>query len=159
MNLVRALLLGMVALFLLDSAAEAQVRPQALGCVDKADTWCVIPVSALGAQINLKTGSVLNAVALVGLELQHTFGTLPMGFGGLFGFGASKENQGSYQGCLGVSITNWGLVCIGAQHANFEIGSAWQGMLTLAGQLSHGGSPTYLRDQVKPRMVMSEGDF
>ena len=130
---------------LLPSIARAQ-SPQAVGCVDAAKTWCVVPAVAVGWQVNLKTGSVANGVGLAGLMMQHEFGSLPLGAGLYFGLGASTENQVSYQGCVGVSITNWGLVCLGPQRASFSDGStAWQAMATFAPQLTFGGTPAYVQ--------------
>ena len=133
---------------MLSSAAMAQSQPtspQAVGCIDKANSYCVVPAAAVGWQINLKTGSPSNGVALLGLTLQHTFGSLPLGLGLYGGLGASNDNHGSYQGCIGLSITNWGLLCGGAAHVSFSDNStAWQGMLTFAGQLTSGGTPAYV---------------
>ena len=121
--------------------------PQAIGCFDLANKWCVVPAGAAGWQVNLKTGSVANGVALAGLVLQHELGSIPVGVGLYGGLGASTNNQSSYQGCAGISVTNFGLLCIGAQHATFSDGStAWQGMLTFAGQLTFGGTPAYMRE-------------
>lgn len=120
---------------------------QALGCLDKANSYCVVPAEAVGWQLNLKDGSVKNGALLAGLVLQHEFGTLPVGLGMYGGLGMSADNAGSYQFCGGVSITNWGMFCVGAQRARFDSGNtAWQGMLTFAGQLTHGGTPSYLRE-------------
>lgn len=141
-----AALLALVGALALSSAATAQPSPQALGCVDKAGTYCVVPATAVGWQINLKNGETGNGVVLVGLTLQHEFGTLPVGFGLYAGLGASTDNQGSYQGCVGLSITNWGMVCGGFQRASFAGGgTSLQGMLTFAGQLTFGGNPSYLK--------------
>ena len=133
------------------SVAFAQApSPQAIGCIDAANTYCVVPAAAVGWQINLKTGGTANGVGLAGLVLQHTFGTIPLGVGLYGGLGASNSNQGSYQGCVGLSITNFGLMCIGAQHATFADNStAWQGMLTFAGQLTFGGTPAYVAKQAR----------
>ena len=142
---VAALLL--VSSLLLAGQAQAQSRTvQALGCIDAANTYCVVPAAAVGWQVNLKTGGVANAVSLVGLTLQHTFGTLPLGLGVYAGLGMSTANQGSQQACLGASITNWGLLCGGVQRATFPGGStALQGMLTFAPQLTFGGTPAYVQ--------------
>lgn len=119
--------------------------PQAIGCADKANTYCVVPAAAVGWQLNLKTGEKANGVGLLGLALTHTFGSLPLGIGIYGGLGTSTAAQSSYQGCIGVSITSWGLVCGGVQRAAFSDGGrAWQGMLTLAGQLTYGGSPSFV---------------
>ena len=119
--------------------------PQAIGCFDKGNLWCVVPAAAVGWQLNLKSGAVANGVGLGGLVLQHQVGSLPLGAGLYFGLGASTSNQSSYQGCIGVSVTNFGLVCLGAQRATFQDGStAYQGMLTFAGQLVFGGTPSYV---------------
>lgn len=130
-------------------AGQAQAQPrtvQALGCIDAANTYCVVPAAAVGWQVNLKTGGVANAVSLVGLTLQHTFGTLPVGLGVYAGLGMSTANQGSQQACLGASITNWGLLCGGVQRATFPGGgTALQGMLTFAPQLTFGGTPAYVQ--------------
>jgi hypothetical protein len=140
---------GVLLVFLLSSmlfagSAFAQT-PQAIGCIDKANAYCVVPAAAVGWQINLKTGDTANGVALLGLTLQHTFGSLPLGLGLYGGLGASNDNHGSYQGCIGLSITNWGLICGGAAHVSFSDNStAWQGMLTFAGQLTSGGTPAYV---------------
>lgn len=140
-----ALILGSL---LLSGQALAQAKaPQALGCLDSSNTYCVVPAAAVGAQLNLKDWTVKNGVVLLGAELQHTFGSLPMGAGAFVGLGASSDNQRSYQACLGLSITNWGLFCAGAQRATFSDGhSAWQGMLTVAGKLTFGGTPSYVRE-------------
>ena len=139
------------------SAARAQTV-QAIGCVDAANTWCVVPAAAAGWQINLKTGSVANGVGLAGLTLQHEFGSLPLGLGVYGGLGASANNQASYQGCVGASVTNFGLLCVGAQHASFGDGStAWQGMLTVAGQLTFGGTPAYMRKAEARAAASAEG--
>jgi hypothetical protein len=139
---VALLALGTALLLSYPARAEA---PQALGCVDTANTYCVVPATAVGMQLNLQNGSVANGVVLLGAQLQHTFGSLPLGAGIFGGLGASSNNQRSYQACGGLSITNWGLMCIGAQRATFSDGSsAWQGMLTLAGQLTFGGTPSYV---------------
>ena len=135
-----ALVLG--SLLLAGQARAAE--PQALGCLDTANTYCVVPAAAVGMQINLKTGTMANAVSLVGLTLQHTFGSLPLGIGVYGGLGASSANRGSYQGCLGASITSWGLLCGGVQRLAGE--PVWQGVLTFAGQLSYGGTPAYVRE-------------
>lgn len=139
-----ALVLGSLLL-----AGQAQAQPrtvQALGCIDAANTYCVVPAAAVGWQVNLKTGGVANAVSLVGLTLQHTFGTLPVGLGIYAGLGMSTANQGSQQACLGASITNWGLLCGGVQRATFPGGgTALQGMLTFAPQLTFGGTPAYVQ--------------
>jgi hypothetical protein len=138
-------LLALGTALLLASPARAET-PQALGCLDSANMYCVVPSSAVGMQVNLQNGSVANGVVLLGAQLQHTFGSLPLGAGIFGGLGASSNNQRSYQACGGLSITNWGLVCIGAQRATFSDGSsAWQGMLTLAGQLTFGGTPSYVQ--------------
>ena len=138
-------LLILAGAMLLASPARAQT-PQAIGCFDAANTWCVVPAAAAGWQINLKTGSVSNGVGLAGLVLQHELGTIPLGLGLYGGLGASTQNQTSYQGCVGASVTNFGLLCIGAQRASFSDGStAWQGMLTFAGQLVFGGTPAYVQ--------------
>lgn len=135
-----ALVLGSL---LLAWPAQAQSKaPQALGCIDAADTYCVVPAAAVGWQVNLKTGDIANAVSLVGLTLQHTFGSLPLGVGVYGGLGASSANRGSYQTCAGLSITSWGLLCGGVQLLAGE--GVWQGMMTFAGQLSYGGSPSYV---------------
>lgn len=138
---VCALILG--SLLLAGQARAAE--PQTLGCIDTANTYCVVPAAAVGWQINLKDGTMANAVSLVGLTLQHTFGSLPLGIGVYGGLGASSANRGSYQGCLGASITSWGLLCGGIQRLAGE--GVWQGMLTFAGQLSYGGTPAYVREQ------------
>ena len=142
------LVLAFAAVGVLATARICQAQtpaPQAIGCVDSANTYCVVPAAAVGWQINLKTGSTENGVALAGLALQHTFGTIPLGLGLYGGLGASANNQASYQGCVGLSITNWGLLCGGAQHATFSDNStAWQAMLTFAGQLTFGGTPAYM---------------
>jgi hypothetical protein len=143
--IVALLALGTALLLAGPARAEA---PQALGCLDTANTYCVVPAAAVGWQINLKTGGAANAVSLVGLTLQHTFGSLPVGLGLYVGAGMSKENQGSYQGCFGASVTNWGLFCIGPQRASFAGGeTALQWMATLAPQLTFGGTPAYVREQ------------
>ena len=136
----------LAALVALASPAWAQAKaPQALGCVDAANTYCVVQATALGAQLNLRDWTVTNGVLLIGAELQHTFGSLPLGAGVFAGLGVSTNNQRSYQACAGLSITNWGLLCAGAQRATFSDGSsAWQTMLTLAGQLTFGGTPSYV---------------
>ena len=145
--------LALVTLLLLapGKANAAEVVPSTgLGCVDKGNTYCVLPATAVGDQLNLKDGSVANGVVLLGLVLQHEFGTLPLGLGLYVGLGASTKNDSSYQGCVGVSITNWGLLCGGAQRARFSDGAtAWQGMLTFAGQLTYGGSPSALKAAAK----------
>lgn len=105
----------------------------------------MVPAAAVGWQVNLKTGDAVNGVGLFGLTLQHTFGSLPVGLGVYGGLGASRDNQGNYQVCGGVSITHWGLLCLGAQRAVFhDGGTAWQGMATFAGQLTYGGTPSYV---------------
>ena len=130
-------------------ADAAEPSPQAIGCVDSANTWCVVPAAAVGWQVNLKTGGATNGVGLAGVVLQHEFGTIPLGLGLYGGLGASTSNQASYQGCAGVSVTNFGLLCIGAQRATFADGStAFQAMLTFAGQLTFGGTPAYVRSSV-----------
>jgi len=133
--------------FLAARQAHAQTpSPQAIGCIDAANTYCVVPAAAVGWQINLKTGATANGVGLGGLTLQHEFGTIPLGLGLYGGLGASANNQTSYQGCVGASVTNFGLLCMGAQRATFQDGStAWQAMLTFAGQLTFGGTPAYVR--------------
>lgn len=133
----------LVGSLMLSGTARA-ATPQALGCLDTANTYCVVPAAAVGMQINLKTGTMANAVSLVGLTLQHTFGSLPLGIGVYGGLGASSANRGSYQGCLGASITSWGLLCGGVQRLAGE--PVWQGVLTFAGQLSYGGTPAYVRE-------------
>lgn len=138
-------------IFALASLAGQQARatPQAIGCIDTADTYCVVPASAVGWQLNLKDGGVKNGVVLAGLVMQHEFGTIPLGLGLYAGLGASTANQSSYQGCAGISVTNFGMVCVGAQRATFTDGAtAWQGMLTFAGQLTFGGTPAYVRSSV-----------
>ncbi len=135
-----ALVLG--SLLLAGQARAAE--PQALGCLDTANTYCVVPAAAVGWQINLKDGTMANAVSLVGLTLQHTYGSLPLGIGVYGGLGASSANRGSYQTCGGISITSWGLLCGGVQRLAGE--GVWQGMLTLAGQLTSGGTPAYVRE-------------
>lgn len=139
MPVICALILGSLLL----SGQALAAPPQALGCVDAANTYCVVPAAAVGWQINLKTGDIANAVSLVGLTLQHAFGSLPIGVGVYGGLGASSANRGSYQGCAGVSITSWGLLCGGVQRLAGE--PVWQGMITFAGQLSYGGSPAYVQ--------------
>jgi hypothetical protein len=162
-GLVQLLILAIIAaamVTLLALPARAQSpSPQAIGCIDKANSYCVVPAAAVGWQINLKTGKTANAVGLLGLTLQHSFGTLPLGLGLYGGLGASEDNQGSYQGCLGISITSWGLLCGGAQHASFVGGStAWQGMLTFAGQLTSGGTPSYMRATAGNARLAGEAD-
>lgn len=119
--------------------------PQALGCLDAANSYCVVPAAAVGWQVNLKTGGAANAASLVGLSLQHAIGSLPLGLGVYAGLGASSENRGSYQGCIGASITSWGLVCGGAQRIAGD--GVWQAMLTFAPQLTFGGTPSYVASQ------------
>ena len=128
-------------------AAPVDVAPSTgIGCFDTANTYCVVTAAAVGWQVNIKDGSVANGVGLGGLILQHEFGTMPMGLGLYFGVGKSSDNQGSYQGCIGLSVTNFGMACLGAQRAGFQSGStAWQAMLTLAAQLTSGGTPSYVR--------------
>ena len=140
-------ILGLAACLLVPAVASAQTpSPQAIGCVDKANSYCVVPATAVGWQVNLKTGGTANGVFLQGLVLQHEFSTLPLGLGLYVGLGASNANQTSYQGCLGVSVTSWGMLCGGIQRATFPDGAtAWQGMATFAGQLTYGGSPSYVR--------------
>jgi len=140
----------LIALAFLAIAGSARADTSGLGCVDKANTYCVVPATAVGWQLNLKNGEYKNGVLLAGLTLQHTFGSLPVGLGLYGGLGASADNSGSYQGCVGVSITNWGLLCVGAQRAAFTGGgTSWQGMLTFAAQLAHGSAPVYT-EPVRP---------
>lgn len=112
-----------------------------LGCVDGAGTWCVFPASAVAWQLNLKTGDVRKGAILAGLVLQHRFGSLPVGLGVYGGLGMGADGS-SYQGCVGVSITNWGLLCGGTQRVTFDSGAtAWQGVLSLALQMPTGATP------------------
>lgn len=131
------------------SRARADERaPQAVGCFDASNSWCVVPAQAVGWQVNLKTGGVRNAVMLTGIVLQHEFGSIPLGVGLYGGLGVSDESSSSYQGCFGLSVTSWGLACVGAQRASFASGgSAWQAMLTFAPQVTFGGTPSYVRAQ------------
>lgn len=130
--------------------ACAQTPSTGIGCFDAANSYCLVPTVAVGWQLNLRTGGAANAVSLVGLAVQHQFGSLPLGLGLYGGLGASTANQTSYQGCLGVSITNWGMLCGGAQRATFQDGAtAYQAMLTFAGQLTYGGSPSAVRQVAK----------
>ena len=139
------MLVFLVSSLLAGSALAQAPSPQAIGCVDAANTYCVVPAAAVGWQINLKTGGTANGVALAGLVFQHSFGTIPFGVGLYGGLGASDDNHGSYQGCAGISVTNFGLLCVGAQHASFADNStAWQGVLTFAGQLTFGGTPAFV---------------
>ena len=144
---VSPFVLAVLLVVLTARICQAQTpSPQALGCIDAANTYCVVPAAAVGWQINLKTGKSANGVGLLGLTLQHTFGSIPLGLGIYGGLGVSEDNQGSYQGCIGASITSWGLLCLGVQHATFADNvTAWQGMATFAGQLTFGGTPAYMR--------------
>jgi hypothetical protein len=145
--LVAFIALALFTAIVAAAPAHAQERPpQAIGCVDTLNTYCVVPAAAVGWQLNLKTGNAQNGVALVGLAMQHEIGSLPLALGLYGGLGASEDAHTSYQGCIGVSVTNFGLVCVGAQRATLNDGTAvYQGMLTLAGQLTFGGSPSYVR--------------
>jgi hypothetical protein len=149
-RILRALSLGaVVALTSAPVQAADAAGTQGLGCVDGANAYCVYAASAVGWQLNLKTGGTSNAVALAGLALTRQYGTLPLGLGVYAGFGASDDSGGSYQGCLGVSITSWGLLCVGAQHITAS-GGVWQGMLTFAGQLTFAGTPSFVKAAAVP---------
>lgn len=153
---------------LLSSPARAADCPSQLGCLDKANTYAVVPVTAVGWQLNLKDGGAANVVSLLGLAVQHTFGSVPLGLGLYAGLGASTENSSNYQFCAGLSITSWGMVCLGPQHARFASGStAWQLMGTFAASLSFAGTPGHVVDaqtaakasMVQPGDTLKVGDF
>ena len=139
--------IAVTAMIVLAMGGYARAGGPGIGCFDVNNSYCVVPATAVGWQINLRDGSLTNGVLLAGLSLQHTFGSIPLGLGLYGGLGASTENQRSLQGCAGLSVTSWGMVCVGAQRATFSSGSsAWQGMLTFAGQLSLGAGPGYVHE-------------
>ena len=112
-----------------------------LGCVDSANTYCVVWNQAVAWQLNLKDFNVKQGAVLLGLSLHHQFGSLPLAIGPYAGLGMSDKGK-SYQGCIGLSITNWGLVCLGAQRINFDAGgTAWQGVVSFAVQATAGSTP------------------
>ena len=149
------LLLAALAAFVVIAVAPRKARaegvspcPSQLGCLDAANTYSLVPTTAVGWQVNLKDGSVANVVSLIGLAVQHTYGSVPMGIGIYGGLGASTSNSHSYQACAGLSITNWGMLCLGPQRATFNDGSsAWQVMVTFAGTLTYGGSPAHVQQR------------
>lgn len=127
--------------------ADARPCPSQLGCLDTANTYALVPVTAVGWQINLSDGGASNVVSLLGLTVQHTFGSVPFGLGIYAGMGASTANTHSYQFCGGLSITSWGMICLGPQRASFADGhAAWQLMGTFAGALSFAGTPGHVLD-------------
>jgi len=127
---------------LLSGSAQA-AGPQLGTCVDAGNTWCVQPATALGWQLNLKTGDVRNAAVMVGYSLVHQTG-FAIGAGLYGGMGLAASGPNAPQLSLGVSLTNFGAILIGAQRAKFADGtSAYQGVVTLAGTLQFGGTPAY----------------
>lgn len=122
-------------------ASDGDHPATGLGCVDTANTYCVVWNQAVAWQLNLKDFNPRQGAVLLGLSLQHRFGTFPMALGIYAGLGTSDTGK-SYQACGGLSITNWGLVCIGTQRVSFDSGrTAWQGVLSFALQATAGSSP------------------
>ena len=144
-------LVCLTAVSFASTKAYADTTPQLGTCIDSANTWCIQPATAVGWQINLKTGDVKNAAVLVGYSIVHQTG-FAIGAGVYGGMGLSADGPNAPQGNLLVSLSNFGAVGIGAQHAKFPDGSvAWQGVVTFAGTLQFGGSPSYVRNQLELR--------
>jgi len=127
-------------------ATPAQAQTPQLGtCIDAGNTWCVQPATAVGWQINLKTGDVKNAAVLVGYSIVHQTG-FAIGAGLYGGVGLAADGPNAPQGHLLLSLSNFGAVGIGAQRAKFADGVvAWQAVVTVAATMQFGGSPSYLR--------------
>jgi hypothetical protein len=137
------LLAALVAPLLCPRTARAE-GPQLGTCLDAANSWCIQPATALGWQINLKTGDVRNAAVLVGYSLVHQRG-FAFGAGVYGGVGLASDGPNAPQLHILASLTNFGAVGCGVQRATFASGTvAWQGVCGLYGALNFGGSPRYV---------------
>jgi hypothetical protein len=123
-------------------AVDGDHPAKGLGCVDASNTYCVVWSQALAWSLNLKDITAKSGSLLLGLSMQHRFGSLPLAAGVFAGLGASDQGK-SYQACAGVSITNFGLVCVGAQRVRFDASgeTAWQAVVNIALQVTSGSTP------------------
>ena len=125
--------------------ASTTQTPQLGTCLDAANTWCVQPATALGWQLNLKTGDLANAAVLLGYSLVHQAG-FAIGAGLYGGVGVANNGPNAPQLNLLVSLSNFGAAGCGFQRAKFPDGVvAWQGVCGLYGTLIYGASPSYLK--------------
>ena len=137
---------GLLCLGLAMRQACAEPATSQLGtCLDAANQWCVQPATAVGWQLNLRTGDLRNAAVLVGYSVVHHAG-FAVGAGLYGGMGVSSDGPNAPQADLIVSLANFGGVGIGAQRAKFADGVvAYQAVLGVYGNLNFGGTPRYVQ--------------
>jgi hypothetical protein len=148
MRFLAALLFS--ATLLASQAAFAQTPPELGTCFDAANRWCVQPAAALGWQVNLKTVTLKNAVALVGYTLVYQ-SRIPLGVGLYGGVGVADSGPNAPQLDLLVNVANFGAAGFGVQIFRGQGGNAiYQALFTLALNLNSGGTTTYLRSASPP---------
>jgi hypothetical protein len=142
-KLLSVLILSILLAF--STSARADSTPQLGTCLDAANTWCIQPATAVGWQINLKTGDLRNAAVLLGYSIVHQTG-FAIGAGVYGGVGMSADGPNSPQLDFLISLSNFGAAGVGVQRVSYPDGViGWQGLATFAGTLTFGGSPNYLK--------------
>jgi hypothetical protein len=152
---VALLVLGAALLVSETARAESRPCPQLAVCFP-AYNLRLAPGAGVGWQLNLKTGDAAQGVALVGGSITWDNGSFPSLGVGLFG-GTSIDPDGArYQGSVVFDILDWvglGIGLQGFQVRDHEVQCpdgtiipgekrlVWQGVLSVVGKVTIGGTP------------------
>ena len=140
--------LAIVAQLLFTPIARAETIAPSPQLGFKITAWNVTfqPAAAVGVQLNLKTGELNRAAVLVGFAGTWN-GPLALGAGIYCGLGSATSGPTAGQCNVLLSVANFGALGIGVQEYKSPItGQAiYQGLLTFAGNLNFGGTPSYFK--------------
>jgi len=152
---VALLALGAALLLAGPARAESRPCPQLTICFPSYNLR-LAPGAAVGWQLNLKTGDAAQGVALAGGSLTWDNGAFPSLGVGVYG-GTSIDPDGArYQGSIVFDVLDWVGVGVGLQ--GFQVRDdevtcpdgtiipgekrmVWQGLLSIVGKVTIGGTP------------------